>query len=96
MLLLKELSKTRKITKLIISVIVFGFLYFLCDVFLNFKIESPMDYLHFSLITQTTVGYGILNNKFTQKYENNFTDDNKKNIFHIINSFQLLTIFFLL
>ena len=96
MLLLKELSKTQKVIYLMISVIVFGFLYFLCDVFLNYKIESPLDYLHFSLITQTTVGYGISNNKFTQKYENNFTDDNKKNIFHIINSFQLLTIFFLL
>jgi len=96
MLLLKEVSKTQKIKYLMFSVIVFGFLYYLCDVFFKFKIESPLEYLRFSLITQTTVGYGLSNNKFIRKYESFETDDSKKNIVNIINSFQLLTIFFLL
>ena len=96
MLLMKELSKSEKIVYLISSVVLFSGLYYLCDVISNYKIESPFDYLYFSLITQTTVGYDNLNHKFTQKYKNAYTDDNKLRLFDVINAIQLVSIFFLL
>lgn len=96
MLLIKQLSKSQKLIYLIISVILFAGLYYFCDIISDFKTESALDYLHFSLITQTTVGYGISNNKFTQKYENVYAGNKQKQLFHIINMFQLISIFFLL
>ena len=96
MLLIKELSKSQKLFYLTISVILFAGLYYLCDIISDFKTESALDYLHFSLITQTTVGYGISNNKFTQKYENVYAGDKQKQLFHIINMLQLISIFFLI
>lgn len=96
MLLIKEFSKSEKLIYLILSVMLFGGLYYLCDVISNHKTDSIIDYLHFSLITQTTVGYGNLNHKFIQKYVNANTDDYKKRVFRIINMTQLISIFFLL
>ena len=96
MLLIKELSKSQKIFYLTISVVLFAGLYYLCDIISDVKTESALDYLYFSLITQTTVGYGNLNNKFTQKYENLYYNNKKKRLFHIINMIQLISIFFLL
>ena len=55
MLLIKELSKSQKLFYLTISVVLFAGLYYLCDIILDFKTESALDYLYFSLITQTTV-----------------------------------------
>lgn len=96
MLLIKELSKSQKIFYLTISVVLFAGLYYLCDIISDVKTESALDYLYFSLITQTTVGYGNLDNKFRQKYGNLYHNNKKKRLFYIINMIQLISIFFFL
>lgn len=94
MILIKSKNLLSKLITPIGLIILFGFLYYLCDLYSNYKIESPLEYLYFSLITQTTVGYGNYHNYFLQKYNMSDTKDKVGNkLFYFINSLQLLSIF---
>jgi len=74
----------------IIFIILFSFLYRLADYVENSKILNWMQYLHFSLITQSTVGYGFQYGNI----QSNVEKTHRKNLFQIINMLQLCSILY--
>ncbi len=73
-------------------VILFAILYRIVHYFENNKLHSLMDYFHFSLITQTTVGYGFNNEWPLYDSKINFRNNNK--LFQVINILQLFSILY--
>lgn len=93
MFFIKELSKSNKIKNLLISVIIFSGLYYLCDLYADLTPEYPHEYLYFTLVTQTTVGYDShskIFNKLLKKYPNTWSPHK------VVNLIQLISLFFLL
>lgn len=88
-LLLKNIIKN-KLYLSIIFIILFSFLYKLADYIENSKIFHWIEYLHFSLITQTTVGYGFQYSHI----QSNINKTHRKNLFQIINMLQLCSILY--
>jgi hypothetical protein len=83
----------------LVSIFIFGILYWLSDIFFvsNSGTSKKYDfdkYLHFSLITQTTVGYGKISAEFHNNKIANSNNDN--NLFEILNFLQLLSIVYIL
>ena len=91
----------------LISTLIFGILYWLSDWFflnntalstkLNLGHETNTfrfdEYLHFSLTTQTTVGYGGIGTAITNSKNKN--PNNKNKIFEYLNFMQLISIIYI-
>ncbi len=75
-----------------IFIILFTVLYRFVHYIENYKLHNWMDYFHFSLITQTTVGYGFNNEWPLYETKINSTSNNK--LFQVINILQLCSILY--
>ena len=91
----------------LISTLIFGILYWLSDILIFYKPQVSKklglgeisttfrfdEYLHFSLTTQTTVGYGGIGAAITNSKNKN--PNNKNRIFEYLNFAQLLSIIYI-
>lgn len=92
----------------IFSFIIFGILYWLSELFIynNPELSTSLnignlttlynldDYLHFSLTTQTTVGYGGLG-AITHPLNKHYNKNHYNRIFEILNTLQLFSIIYI-
>ena len=74
----------------IFCIILFSFLYKLADYIENSIMFDWTEYLHFSLITQSTVGYGFQYGNI----QTNIEKTHRKSLFQIINMLQLCSILY--